>query len=430
MITRAAPVEPGTALPTPFPHVLPLSAPDPAALTALAGEYADLLDAHGPETVCRTAAERAHHPCRGAVVGRDSAELAAALRALPTTGSGPRPGPPDRVVFVFPGQGAQRAGMGRELLAAGPVVAEALDECDAAVARHAGWSLLDAVRGSANIEGEGRVQPVLWALQVALAALWRHWGVAPDAVIGHSMGEIAAAVTAGALTVDHAAALVCVRGELLESMADSGDMWAVQADERTARAAVAPYADRVFVAAVNSDHFVTLCGDPAALVEVVEPLLARKVFCRKLKAGAASHSPRVASAVPELVSRLTALEATDTDIPMYSTVLARVVRGPELGAAYWAAHLCSPVLFAAACRAAAADARRPLFVELGPQAALTASVEDLLVADHRDGTVLPSARRDVPDAVSLATSVGLAHVAGYDPDWRRVAGTRESGSGR
>lgn len=407
------------------PYLLALSGRDPRELRAVvARDDLDLLEqATNPQDIadlCWKAIHQPQHRYRHTVVGSDRRQLTDGLRAFISQDSWVREADQTEVVFVFPGQGAQRAGTGRELMRTFPRFAEYLRECDEAVIAEAGWSVLDMLLTETALYGESQIQPTLWALQVSLARMWRGWGIEPHAVIGHSMGEVAAAVTTGALTVTEGAALVCRRGALLESVSDTGDMWAVQLDEHAAREAIGFFVDRVFVAAVNSDHFTTLSGDSAALAEVTTSLRERGVFCRKLKVGAAGHTPMMEPVLGRLREQLTDLAPRSAGIPIHSTVLDRIVRGDELTADYWAAHLREPVRFASACRAVMNEQRRTLFIEVGPQAALVASIEDNIVASGSDSAVLPSIRRDWSEAESLMTSLGLAYTWGCDPAWDRV----------
>jgi acyl transferase domain-containing protein len=396
------------------PRVLALSAPDPRRLRDVAAGCLDTLDARDTHVVAGPPGRWRH-----AIVGRDRATFADGLREFlsgATTGSATPLRP--RVVFAFSGHGGQRAGLGRELMTASPLFAESMRECSRAIEARTGWSLIDLLLDGGPMTDVGVAQPAVWALQVSLARLWRDWGIEPDALIGHSMGEIAAAVTAGSLTVRAAAELVCLRGSLLETLRGAGDMWAVGLTEDEAREAIGTHSDRVWICAVNTGRATTLSGDPDALAGITAPLVRRRVFCRKLAAGVAGHSPQVDPILSDLRAGLSALEPGSSRIPLYSSMLDRYVDGTELTAAYWAAHTRRPVRFASACRAVMADEPgATLFVEIGPRTALVGSIEENLIAARRDGIAVPSLRRDLPELDSMMTSLASAFVAGCDPAW-------------
>jgi acyl transferase domain-containing protein len=310
MGTGAHVVLSGAPEPTPRPDppraarslLIPLSAKDPAALARLAADYADTLDAAtDPTDVCYSAgARRTHLPHRLAVTGPDRRTLADRLRryaerdplspALVASGRAGRPGP---VVFVFSGQGSQWLGMARELFATEPVFADSMRECDRLIHAEGDWSLIDRLHQDRPMTVEREIQPALWAIQVSLARLWRHWGVEPDLVLGHSMGEVAAATVAGALSPRDGAAVICRRSTLVGTLPTPGALVAVELDEHEAIEAIGEFADRVSVAVANGNHACVLAGEPSAVDAVVEPLRARGVFCRTLQVNYAAHSPHV-----------------------------------------------------------------------------------------------------------------------------------------
>lgn len=405
-------------------YLLPLSSDDPAELRRLAAGYADLLAvAVTPDAVvdvCFAAGARPTGRHRRAACSADRDGLIARLRAIAAEPNEPEPVERATVAFVFPGQGAQRTGMGRELLATVPRFAEHLRACDRAIRAEAGWSVLDHLLDDSPSGAESRVQPALWALQVGLAMVWRDWGVEPDVVFGSSLGEIAAAVAAGTLSLSDGAAVVCRRSALFQTLEGCADMWAVQLGEAAAWQAIGELADQVAVAAVNSPHFTTIAGAPDACRAVVAPLLERRVFCRRVKAGLASHTPVVDPILPQLRELLADVRPTDGRIPFYSTVIDGPVPGGKLGADYWAANLRQPVRFADACRALLADHGRVCFVEVGPQATLTASIEDNIESGTGNGIAVPSIRRDWSEAESLMTSLGVTYEQGSMPVWHRL----------
>jgi acyl transferase domain-containing protein len=414
---------------TPGCLVLPVSARAVGALAELAGAYARrLTDGSGDERdVCYSAgARRTHHDHRMAVVGTDATALVEGLTSFaegqpsaPGVITGPRVRDTPRVAFVFSGQGGQWAGMGRELLATNEVFARTLAECDVAVADECGWSVMDRIASGEPLS-DNESQTVLWAIQVGLAAVWQDWGVRPDVVLGHSMGEIAAATVTGALSIRDAAAVVCRRGALLAELVGSGAMVAVALGEPEVRELIGELADRVAVAVVNSPHLTVLSGDPEALIDVTVSLWERGVYCRTLRVGFASHSTHVDRLRGRLLTALADIRPRQADLPMRSTVLEREVTGVELDAEYWMANLRRPVRFGPSVEALLADGRRTVFVEISPHPTLVSALGDLLTEAGNAGCVIGSLHRDSPSALSMTTGLATAYVHGCKLNWDRV----------
>ncbi|PRX97101.1 type I polyketide synthase [Allonocardiopsis opalescens] len=415
-----------------FPYLLPLSARDPRALAELAGRYADLVgerpSAERVADVAYSAAvRRSHHRRRAAVVAGDPDTLLEALRSLrdgtphPAVVGGTAPAAkPPRVVFVFPGQGSQWVGMGRELLARGGVFARRFRECDRAIRAELGWSPVERLDDDRPLTAVDEVQPMLWAVQVSLASLWQHWGIRPDLVIGHSMGEIAAATATGALTVADGAAVVCRRSRLLRELPEPGAMCAVQLGEQEARRAIGDAADRVCVGVVNSSDSCVLSGDPAELAKIVEPLRRRGVYCRMVQVDYASHAPQVEAVREGLLDALAGLRPRNGRTPVHSTVMDRPAAGTEFDAAYWMENLRRQVRFASAVRTTLTGDDPALFIEISPHPTLLAAIESEIAAQGADAWAVPSLRRDEPETESLLLSLGAVYARGCSPGWRRV----------
>jgi acyl transferase domain-containing protein/acyl carrier protein len=436
MVLRA--VEPavlGTPARPPAALVLPLSARHPDALAALAAAYADRLDTCADDVaanMCFSAgARRTHHRYRIAVAARDATTLAADLRAFASGGTSasvsvhetPTAERP-KVVFVFPGQGAQWTGMGRELLATNEVFRAAVRDCDAAIRVETGWSPLELLTGVQPLDGPDvgveRLQPALFTMQVALAAVWRAWGIEPDLVIGQSMGEIAAACVTGALSLADAAAVVCRRGQLLAGLPEPGAMVAVQLGEQAAMEAIGRHVDRVAVGVITGPNSTVLAGEPTALATIVGRLRERGVFCQQVPVRYASHSPQVQPLRPDLLAALAGLRPRRATLPMHSSLLDRELDGTELDGAYWTANLTEPVRLAAALRAAVQDAHPAVFVEISPHPLVRGAIEDILAEQNSPGTVVGSLARDEPAEVTLARNLGAVYAAGGRPAWRAV----------
>lgn len=414
------------------PYVLALSARAPGTLKAVAELYLPLLtgaDAPAARDVTYTAgALRSHHAHRLAAVGATNAELAERLRAFLAGDVDPwllqgqlandvQP----EVVFVFPGQGSQWHGMARQLLNQAPVFRQSIEQAETAFRPYVDWSLLDLLASddTAWLERIDCVQPVLCAVQIALAALWRSWGVEPIAVVGHSMGEIAAAAVAGALSLDDAARIICTRSRLLRRLSGQGAMVSVELSLEAAQAAIGNYGDRVAVAVSNSSRSTVLAGDPGALDEILARLEGEGVFCRRVKVDVASHSPQMDPLLPELRQLLAPVRPTPGALPFFSTVERRFLGGGELDAAYWARNLREPVHFSAAIGQLAANGPT-IFLELSPHPILQPAIEGELRERGLRGGALASLRRSEAEIQALKTTLASLYIKGYAVDWRRV----------
>ncbi|MEU0765355.1 acyltransferase domain-containing protein, partial [Streptomyces microflavus] len=268
---------------------------------------------------------------------------------LGVTASAPVEGDRPAVVFVFPGQGSQWDGMGRELLAGSPVFRDMLTRCDEAVRAEPGRSLLARLPGEADAPASiDTIQPTLWAMQTALCALLRDWGVEPDHVVGHSMGEVAAACASGALSLADAAAVICRRSRLLKTVAGQGAMYSVELSVTDAQAALAGHEHLVGVAVSNSPGSTVLSGDPQALTAIVADLEGRGVFCRQVKVDVASHSPQMEQLREELLACLGDIAPRAGRTPLHSTVDDAPCDGSGWDAAYWVRNLREPVRFGGA----------------------------------------------------------------------------------
>ncbi|WP_165950209.1 type I polyketide synthase [Actinomadura sp. GC306] len=420
----AAPAEPGLA-------VYPVAGTAPERMRDAAAGLASWLEGDGSAVpladVGRTLGRRADRPARGAVVAASRAELIAGLAALAadrppsTTATADAGGP----VWVFSGQGGQWPGMARELLECDPAFAAAVTEVDRLVQAEAGWSpeaLLRAGRAE-EMSGVATVQPLLFTMQIALAASWRARGVEPAAVIGHSMGEIAAAVVAGALAPRDGAAIVCRRSRLLSRVAGQGIMASAEAPADTVRAAIAGTAapGEVDIAVHAGPGQTVVSGETAAMRALMEKLAADGIDVREIKVDVASHSPLMDPLAAPLREELAGLEPARPEIPFYSTVRDPKDEPPLLDADYWVANLRRPVRFADAVRAAAGDGHR-VFLEVGPHPVLGAALDGTLLDALGDDsfTVAWSLRRDEPAERELLTGLSKLYTAGHRVDWDRV----------
>nr|AAK57189.1 MxaE [Stigmatella aurantiaca] len=410
-------------------HLLPLSARSPSALQELAQKYAEYL-VSSPEAslreVCYTAAQRrTHHEYRLAVAGESAAAVAEKLRELASGAPVPAVNGLDerrKVVFVFPGQGSQWLGMGRQLIDQEPVFRETLERIDEAMRPHVTWRLIDVLRApseSSRLQEIDVVQPVLFAMAVALSALWRSWGIEPDAVVGHSMGEVAAAHVAGALSLEDAAAVICLRSRLLKRISGQGAMLATELSLEDARKALAGREDRVAIAVSNSPTSTVLSGDAAALEEIRVSLEARNVFCRWVKVDVASHSPQVDPLRADLLSVLSAVRPRPSTVPIVSTVTAATCDGSGFDASYWVRNLRDPVLFSSAVLDLVKGGHT-VFMEMSPHPILLPAVERCMQHAGREGVTIPSLRREEAERTVMLESVGALYRTAYPVEWKRL----------
>ncbi|MDP1794307.1 MAG: type I polyketide synthase, partial [Acidimicrobiales bacterium] len=430
VLEQAPPPTKGPAATERGSHLLAISANGSAALRALAHRYADLLAAGTGSLADLVAAtnRRNHLRDRLTVVGSSADELAGELRrkvgTLDPRAPHRRSAAEPRVVFVFPGQGSQWPGMARELLTDEPAFATAMARCDAAIRAEAGWSpieLLTADEVSPRMDDIDVVQPLLFAVQVSLAALWASWGITPDAVVGHSMGEVAAAQVAGALTLTDAAAVICRRSSLLRRISGQGAMALVDLPLAEATAAIAGLEAVLSIAVSNSPRSTVISGDPAALQTVLDRLQAADVFCRPVKVDVASHSPQVEPLLAELRAQLADLRPVASAVPFRSTVAGRVLDGESLDADYWAANLRRPVLFGDAIAELASE-RPTAFVELSPHPILLPSIEQVIRDVEPVASVVASMRRDEPEVATMLAGLGALHECGVEADLSVVTG--------
>jgi len=416
-------------------YLLPLSARSAPALQSLARSYHDfLIDPQltaPPYDICYTAgARRSHHEYRLAATGNSASQLADALETFirgevcPGLSSGRKLSDRGRkLVFVFPGQGSQWLGMGRTLLQQEAAFAEALERCDLAMRPHGDWSLLaelsatDAARSRLNEVDV--LQPALFAIQVALAALWRSWGIVPHAVVGHSMGEVAAAHVAGALSLEDAVWVICSRSRLVKPTIGRGAMAAVELSIADARRAIAGCEDRVSIAASNGPTSTVLSGDPAALETIVSRLQRQDIFCRMIKVDFAAHSPQMEPLRADLERALEGLQPRSASVPIYSTVTGQVADGLSFDPLYWSRNLREPVLFSTAVQRLLKDGH-DIFLELSPHPILLSSIQQEFRHAGIEGAVIPSLRHEEEAGEVLAGSVGALYTLGYPIEWSRI----------
>ncbi|MEU9608126.1 type I polyketide synthase [Streptomyces sp. NPDC048057] len=369
---------------------------------------------------------------RAVVVAGSTEEAVTGLRGLArgehAVGLVTGTGTPGKVVWVFPGQGSQWVGMGRELLDSSAVFAERVGEVAVALGRWVDWSLVDVLRGEVDpglLERVDVVQPASFAVMVGLAAVWASVGVRPDAVLGHSQGEIAAACVAGALSLEDAARVVALRSQAIRSeLAGRGGMASVALSEEEAATRLEPWADRVEVAAVNGPSSVVIAGDAEALDEVLERLSGEGVRVRRVAVDYASHTRHVEDIQGALAEALVEVSARTPTIPFFSTVTGDwVSEAGVLDGGYWYRNLRGQVRFGPAV----ADLLRHghgVFVEVSAHPVLVQPVTETVDANGVDAVVTGSLRREEGGLRRLLTSMAELFVRGVDVDWAALLPAR------
>ncbi len=323
-----------------------------------------------------------------------------------------------KIVFVCPGQGSQWHGMARDLLATQPAFREEFLRVDRLATAYLERPLLDELlQDDGNLDRIDVVQPLLFAVEVALGALWRSWGVVPDAVIGHSMGEVAATHLSGALPLPDAVAVICTRSALLRSKSGQGAMLAAEITVDEAAVLVKGHERTVAIAVSNSPSSTVLSGDAEVLEQLRQQLDARGVFCRFVKVDVASHSPQMDPLLDELADQLASVRSRSATVPIYSTVDRQPIDGTALGADYWVRNLRETVHFSEAIGQLLHDGH-DVFIELSPHPILLPAVEQCIDAAGRDDArVVPSMRRKEPGVGVMLHGAACLRALGHDIDW-------------
>ncbi len=424
LIIEEAPEEPASEAVSDGLVPLVLSARGTGALAGQAARLAGFLEESGTPLAAVAGAlvtGRAVLDERAVVVAESPEDAVTSLRALArgedtaavVTG---RAAAPRKLVWVFPGQGTQWAGMGRELLEESPVFAERIAECAAALDPWTGWSLLDVLRGEGDLDRVDVLQPACFAVMVGLAAVWAAAGVRPSAVVGHSQGEIAAACVSGALSLEDAAKVVALRSQAIAAeLSGRGGMASVALSEDEAAARLALWDGRVEVAAVNGPASVVVAGDAQALNECLEVLAGDGVRVRQVAVDYASHTRHVEDIEDTLAETLAGIDAQAPVIPFHSTVTGeRITEAGELDGEYWYRNLRNQVRFGPAI-AALLEQGHGMFVEVSAHPVLVQPISELT-----DAVVTGTLRRDDGGLRRLLTSMAELFVHGVAVDWTPV----------
>ncbi len=395
-------------------HILALSARDPSSLAALAERHgAALAEADAADVGFTANTGRSHFPARLAVIGGTPAELRQSLATAEPHEAGEAP----RIGFLFTGQGAQYPGMGLGLYETSPVFREALDSCAKGLAPYLQPGLLDVLRGTepgVSIHRTAYAQPTLFAVEYALAMLWRSWGIEPVAVMGHSLGEYTAACIAGVFPLADALRLVAERGRLTEALAEDGTMAAVFGPEAAVMAAVADSRGALAVAAYNGPEHLVLSGERVAMSVALDRLQGAGLRVRPLKLSYAAHSRLIERVQPAFRPVLDATTFASPRMALISNVTGALA-GTEIGRPdYWLTHMRAPVRFAQSVQAMSALGVTHL-VEIGPHPVLLGMAAESMGAGA--AAFLPSLRRDRAPWPDLLDSLRQLYLGGADIDW-------------
>ncbi len=406
---------------------LPLSAKSPAALKAYARSYAEkiaALDDAAFQNMCiATALLKPDFDYRITFAGESREEILKSIedflqdeneltptRALTAN---------DKIAFIFPGQGSQWLGMGRELYASEAVFRETIDALDQAFRPFTDWSLLEQLHTTpenSRLQEINVIQPALCAVQIALANVWMSWGIKPHAVAGHSMGEVAAAYCAGILTMTDAARIICTRSMLMKRVSGTGGAMAVtELTLQDAEQVVKRY-PQLSVAVSNSPKSTVLAGDKSAIDALIAELESQQLFARLVKVDVASHSQQMDPLREGLREALAAIQPQAAAIPLISTVRKQYMDGTTMDADYWVSNLRGTVQFSAVMNRLMED-KHTVFIEVSPHPVLINAMNECAEAYKHRAITVPSVFREKPELESFLRNVGDLYAKGFSMPW-------------
>ncbi len=408
--------------------ILPVSARSNEALKAYVGKYYDILKKEGNDSnqylaqICAQAAIlKPDFEYRKAFVCENKKDLLYQLMELKDCEeeeiSMVEQNKQPKVVFVFPGQGSQWFGMGKELYASEPVFKNVIKNCDQAFSKYVDWSLHEEIFADKNVSKLDRIdiiQPYLFAMQIALAELWISWGIEPTSVVGHSMGEVAAAYISGSISLDEAASVICTRSLLMNTLRGQGGAMAVtglSSDE--ANKLIEKFNGKLSVAVENSPNSTVLAGSQDAIDEVIKQLEEKEVFVRQVKVDVASHSPQMDGIKDELVEKINQLVPQKSKISIYSSVKGIKLAGNELNADYWGQNLRGTVKFSTIMTKLLNDGHE-LFIEVSPHAVLKTAMFECIKSEGKENIhISTSLQREKPELLEMKRNFANLYELGY-----------------
>lgn len=414
--------------------VLPLSAKTSSALRRQAERLRDYILADQKLDLANAgftlATGRARFSHCAAVWGHERLQLAEALKAIAEDSSNPRAvhgqAVPGKLVFVFPGQGAQWPRMGIELYETQPAFRVALDEVDAELALTTGWSVLAALRadtGAPSLLQVDVVQPALFAVSVALAHMWKSFGIVPDAIVGHSFGEIAAAHIAGVLSLADAARLTALRAKTLADAPVSGMMATVGMSQQRTRDLIKRSGRRINPAVYNSPSSTVVSGNAEDMATFLQLCEAEGIYAKRIAVDVLAHSPELRVLCPTLTERMGDLTAQRAKIPFHSTVEGHAglkpLSGEELDLAYWCDNLCNPVRFVDVISHLTAQGN-VTFLECSPQPILLPAIEETADQSEACVTAIGTLKRTLSAKEAIAEAAARLFSAGHELNWRAL----------
>ncbi|MCP4167536.1 MAG: SDR family NAD(P)-dependent oxidoreductase, partial [Chloroflexi bacterium] len=421
-------------------QVLALSAKSEAALSALAGRYRSYLEQEQGEIqladMCYTAAVgRSHFGHRAALVGSSAQALGVQLEALQQGRAvaglySAQVGTKPKTAWLFTGQGSQYAGMGQQLYETQPSFRSTLNRCAEILDEHIEISLLEVLFGANNggalgllldhdeaeawLKWTANTQPAFFALEYALAKLWQSWGIQPDVVMGHSVGEYVAACLAGVFSLEHALELIATRGRLMQALPSGGVMLAVMAPAERVQAFVADHSDVISIAGINGPKNTVISGEGSAVKVIAERLQEHGIHSHTLKVSHAFHSPLMQPMLAEFERVASQMDYHKPQLPIISNVTGRRAGAEIATPEYWVKHVMSPVHFAQGM-ATLAKENVIAFLEVGPQPLLLNMGQQCL--PEHEGLWLPSLRRGQLDWQQMLSTLAQLYVSGVEVDW-------------
>lgn len=421
---------------TPSWHILTLSAQNEKALQTLAADYAAFIEGHIQsiqkdlyDFLYSANLKRTRHDVRLALIGQNAEEFKEQLLSFSND-----PSPQQfifdqidvnthhRIAFIYSGQGPQWWAMGRDLLEHEPIFRATIERISFLLEEYTGWSLIEELKKdeqTSRLNETEVAQPAIFAIQVALTALWRTWGITPEAVTGHSVGEVAAAHAAGILSLENAVKVIYHRSRLMQKATGLGKMAAVDLPVEQLQEIIADYTRDLSIAAINSISSTVLSGNENAIDQVLKKLSGKDIFYKKLPVNYAFHSPQMEPFREELKEALTDIRLNAMQIPIISTVTGQLAGNTDYDGSYWSRNIRECVQFSAAIDQLIAD-QCTIFIEIGPHPVLANYIHHNLQAADQKAVVLPTLQRGEPDRAQILQTLGRLFVAGYPIDWKKI----------